>query len=402
MPPRSLPLIAALCLLAVVHSLPANLYVPYGTGTTLAPVRTEDIAMVSERVLLEENPPANNFRASAVYTMRNESDRTIATHVAFPFRETRHDALRDRNFRVTVADARGVETQPSFEVIRPNELEAAPYDFGAACVWPVTWAPHETKVITVEYTVGSIGMPYLFVEGWKLSYIVNTGAFWKGPIGSAEFTFRFHSLGLVGSLPKPGRDPDTVYPPYSYPDNVEIVSPTEVRWRFENWMPGEDIWIGSMRWVGLNQNPSLLDIRYDYRDYQAHKVIYDDAVLENFATQVLAIHREHFPLQTQRFHRELKAFQAKRLYYAILARHGDPLLIKKERKGESRPAEAVGDAKWGYYHSVWREHFERASDYHGDWYRPGTGRAHRGTVRRRDLTAIEQQNLNFLKTYFAP
>ncbi len=199
MNPRPQGLLAAVASMVIAVSASAELYVPQGGGASLAPLRSEEIVMESERVLVEQNTsPDSTSRASAVYRMRNETDRTIVTRVAFPFRESYHHALAHGNFKVTVVDAAGAESEPICEQIRPHEVDPLPYNFAAAYVWPVTWAPRETKTIHVTYSIGEMNIPEFFVDGWRLSYLVSTGAFWKGPIEDAEFTFRFAKIRRRG------------------------------------------------------------------------------------------------------------------------------------------------------------------------------------------------------------
>ena len=68
----------------------------------------------------------------------------------------------------------------------------SPHDFAAALVWSVSWAAGETKLIRVSYDMGEPEDYLRFVGGWRLRYIVKTGALWKGPT-----TIR---LPLVGSI----------------------------------------------------------------------------------------------------------------------------------------------------------------------------------------------------------
>ncbi len=408
MNPRPQGLLAAVASMVFSVSASANLYVPQGGGASLAPLRSEEIVMESERVLVEQNTsPDSTSRASAVYRMRNETDRTIVTRVAFPFRESYHHALAHGNFKVTVVDAAGAESEPICEQIRPHEVDPLPYNFAAAYVWPVTWAPRETKTIHVTYSIGEMNIPELFVDGWRLSYLVSTGAFWKGPIEDAEFTFRFAkyppSGGTLLDSVFPGtRSPDIVNPGYSYPEQARRVSATEIQWRFKDWIPDEDVWVGQIRWEGIDGLFGLERMVYASSDYQGNTVAYDDAFLERKVNRLLDPQRDRFPEQTRAAHDLLKARYARVLYHEILARNGEGFNLGKERPWRSRPPDALHQYSDGTYVSVWRYQFERSARYRQPWYQPGTGKGWRGSVRLKDLTPLGRSNLEFLQQYFDP
>jgi hypothetical protein len=408
MNPRAQGLLAAIAVLAAHASVLANIYVPQGGGATLAPLRSEEIVMESERVLVEEtSDPDEQSRASAVYRMRNDTDRTLVTRVAFPFRESYHDALAHGNFKVTVVDATGIESEPVCEQIRPHEVEPLPYNFGAAYVWSVTWAPRETKEIKVSYTIGRMDLPELFVDGWRLSYLVSTGAYWKGPIEEAEFTFRFAKYPptertLLDSVFPGERGPDFVHPGYSYPEHARRVSDTEIQWRFKDWIPAEDVWVGQIRWVGIDESYSLDGMVYADRDYRGNDVAYDDAYLEKKVNALLASQRDRFPEQTQSVHARLKVRYARVLYHEILARNGDGFYLGKKRPWRQRPPDAYAEYGDGSYLSIWHRQFELSARYNGRWYQPGNGKGRHGSVRLKDLTPLERANLAFLQQYFDP
>lgn len=403
------PFLVALTLLAVTSSLSANIYIPVGGGTTLAPLKSEDIVMESERVLVEEaaRDSDDTHRVTAVYVMRNDSDHTVTTRVAFPFRERRHAALETGNsFRVTVVDAEGREVSPDCEKIRPDDIEKPPYNFGSAYVWEVSWEPRETKTITVNYVIGEMLLHELFVEGWRLSYVVNTGAFWKGPIGSAEFTFRF--LAPSASYPPSlddafvdSSDAALLRPGYSYPEQARRISPTEVQWQFENWVPTEDVWVGHIRWVGLDGRFGLHNVVFAGPDYRGAEIAYDDAMLETWVSRLLEPQRERFPAQSRALQPGLKALYAKVLYHEILARNGEGFHLGRENDGQPEPPDVYAEDTEGNYISIWQNQFQMSSRY-TDWYKPGTGKGPHGSVRLEDLTEIERRNLAFLQTYFDP
>jgi hypothetical protein len=399
--------VVALTLLAIAAKLSANIYIPHGAGATLAPLKSEDIVMESERVRVEQAADFDDdHRTEAVYVMRNDSDRTVTTRVAFPFRERNHTALRTGNFRVTVVDAQGRETSPECEKIRPDEIDKSPFDFGAAYAWDVTWAPRETKTINVNYAIGSMLLHDPFVSGWRLAYVVNTGAFWKGPIGSAEFTFRFRAPSASyppslddAFLERPG--PDVAYPGYSYPDHARRISPTEIQWRFEDWTPTEDVWVGYLRWKGMDGHLGLRNVVFTGPDYRGAELAYDDAFLEQWVSFRLDPHRVRFPQQTRAFRPRLKALYARALYHEILARNGEGFYLGRANDGQPDPPDAYAEDTEGNYISIWQNQFQMSSRY-TNWYRPGTGKGPHGSVRLEDLTEIERRNLAFLQTYFDP
>ena len=76
MTPRVLSLALAWFIFTSGADTVANIYIPFGTGTTLAPLKSEDISMDGERVLVVQEPVGESARVTAVYTMRNHSDRS--------------------------------------------------------------------------------------------------------------------------------------------------------------------------------------------------------------------------------------------------------------------------------------------------------------------------------------
>lgn len=390
--------------LVVLTEAQGDIYRIIGKGNTIAPLRSSEIAMDAETVLVEPESRFGGFRVTAVFTMRNTSAEPISCDVAFPFESKGHATNARESFRVSfgVNASEGpfspVELKVRDETVKQPR---SPYDFAAALVWKTSWAAGETKLIRIAYDMGEPEWYRRFVEGWRLRYIVRTGALWKGPIGRADITMRIKGNPMLSEdFVRPASKFKRIDPPFSYPANARQVSPTEVTWHFENWTPDEDIWFGFMQWVGFTfelpwNNWVQLPV-----PYVGAKEDYTDALLENLVDRELAPWRDSFPEEAKRDRPILKALAAEWLYREMFARHGDPFYLGKRKEGQPEPVGARGYDQNDNYLSWWSDKFPRPM--RGGWYRPGTGPGPNGSVRLSDLTAQERKNAEFLSRYFSP
>src|SRR5262249_26977729 len=148
-----------------------------------------------------------------VFTMRNTTDRAATYDVAFPFEDPGHAASAKPDFKVRLSTPSGSRTE-EVEVALRTRTTAAPatadtrHDFPAALVWPVKWERYETRIIRLSYLMGDATWHNGIVEGFRLSYIVRTGALWKGPIGRADFTIKLTGNSMMEAffLEKSGKE----------------------------------------------------------------------------------------------------------------------------------------------------------------------------------------------------
>lgn len=404
----SLRLFASLFAVLIAGVLRADIYLDRGKGNVIAPVRSTQITMDAETVIVEAERRFGGFRVMADFTMRNTTGETISHDVAFPFESAGSASIARDGFRVVLGeDPNAVPMrQISLKVRDPKATPPySPYDFPAALVWPVTWGPHETKLIRLAFDIGAAEDTRELVNGWQLRYIVRTGALWHGPIGRADITLRLDGhRHYADGFAKP-KLPDKAC--YSYPANAKRVSPSEIVWHFENWTPDEDIWLGVLRWDGLYRThnnkvvrttPPYVSIETPH-PYRGATSDYTEELLDSLTASVLAPWRSSFPNEVERDRPAIKAHAAEWLYQEILARNGETFYLGHDIRESKRPPGSF-TAK-GITYSVWRLRFLYAN---APWKqitsRPGRGP--HGTVRESDLTEQERKNLKFLKSYFAP
>jgi hypothetical protein len=383
----------------------ADIYRVIGKGNTIAPLRSSEIAMDAEQVVVFPESDFGGFRVRATFTMRNTADQVVQCDVAFPFDSKSSASIARPSFKVSLGPSTGAMPDGTIELkVRDESVKTprSPYDFPAALVWPVTWRPRETLIIHIQYDMGEPEQYYGLVEGWRLRYIVRTGALWHGPIGEADITFRLNGNSILSDdFAGVDRVASVLKPPFSYPANATRGRDREVTWHFKNWTPEEDIWLGVIRWNGCG--PGRQDrvfIRLP-KPYAGAESAYADALLESITAAELAPWRDMFPEETKSEHAALKAYVAVWLYHEILARHGDPFFLGKRVPGEPAPPDARGTDRNDNYLSVWSERFPNARSIRNPgWYKPGTGRGPNGSVRLTDLSAQERRNLEFLAGYF--
>ncbi len=397
---------AFLMALSAVGSVSADIYRVIGKGNTIAPLRSSEIAMDAETVVVEPEKAFGGFHVTADFTMRNTSAEPITCDVAFPFESRGHATNARESFKVTLGEgAIATRVSPIELKVRDESVKQprSPHDFAAALVWRVSWAAGETKLIRVSYDMGEPEHYGRFVDGWRLRYIVKTGALWKGPIGKADITIRLteHPLFATDFTKSAGKR-DVLDPPFSYPKNARRVSPTEVTWHFENWTPEEDIWLGVVTWVGFSFDHGWRNFIPTPAPYGGATEVYTDALLERILERELAPWRDSFPEQAQRDRPTLKALIAGWLYREIFARNGDSFSLGKKKAGEPAPAKTFVTDLDGNYWSWWHDKFPRANSSRGGWYHPGTGPGPNGTVRLSDLKGFERKNAEFLLHYFSP
>jgi hypothetical protein len=103
---KTLPVLFRILLVVVVGaSARADLYRVIGKGNTITPLRSSEIAMDAETVLVTPEKDFGGFEVHAVFTTRNASDQVVECDVAFPF-ESKGAATNAREgFKVSIGEA---------------------------------------------------------------------------------------------------------------------------------------------------------------------------------------------------------------------------------------------------------------------------------------------------------
>ena len=381
-------------------SLPsrADILVVQDQGNTPVPVEENDISMDYESVSIDAS---GDYQVDAVFHMRSHSKTTVKRTMAFPVTSHNYADYMERSFKVATKAAGEPDSAYKNVPIRLEmkerkhswedefygspETEQLKYP-GYVC-WQFDWAPLETRIVRISYNMGYPESFRGMLDGWRVNYVVRTGALWKGPIKRADFQIRFPSD--VTSYQS-----ETSRVVVSHPKQATWVSNREVKWHFENWEPRKDIQVARYAWVGpTEQNIDQFFLRLPH-PYQGNSRVYTDAWLDELVQKKMALWNKVFPEQCKKLDRALiKRLVAEWLHQEIFARHGDPFLLGKHDGQSKWPKEAVM-AMDGYLYNHWSAKF-KAYMYHGGWYKPNWGPD--GSVSLRDLGKRERQNVRFLK-----
>lgn len=196
-------LIAALALFtAPAH---ANDGAFYGQGATVFPVLDETIALESEVLAIEQGGPAvgyyvDHWKVEVTYRFRNTADRYVEVQMGFPeWCESTPESMDRaegspcpgwtiRDFTVQIDGKRGPKTR--VKAAAPGEGPLADMAYGRVYTFPVRFGPGEVKTVRHTYEhATSLTSPWCS----DLTYILRTGALWKGPIGRLDITVRTHA-----------------------------------------------------------------------------------------------------------------------------------------------------------------------------------------------------------------
>lgn len=382
----------------------ADVYRVMAKGNTIAPLRSTEIAMDSETVVVEAERRFGGFRVIADFSMRNTTGEMVTHDVAFPFDDERAARIAKEGFRVVLGREPNAVPVQTIEIkVRDPQVKEprSPYDYPAALVWRVAWQPGETKLISLAFDMGEPDQFRDLVEGWRLRYVVRTGGLWHGPIGHAEITMRLDGHRTYADDFAASQKNQTP-PVLSYPKNAKLESPTEVKWTFKDWMPEEDISIERLAWPKVTREEQIRFFLSTPEPYLGAKSDYTDALLESLVSKVVAPWRERFPQESQRDWPVIKSIVAEWMYHEIFARNGEPFIIEYDRSGPRPPGIAFWDQDDVAY-GRWHTRFPPSNRFRNPgWYKPGTGKGPKGSVRLVDLTAQERKNLAFLQQYFPP
>ena len=232
---RSFRIAAAFALLVVLLPLSAaraDIAPPeQAPGSAIQPEGETRVRMAAERVVIEvlrvkgqrdANLPIANV--TALFTMRNAGDVVERLVVRFPLTDPsgQGDGWGGQPEVEQVAVAVDNRRVPMRIITTPNPYDAArpPVKWAA---FNVAFPPGRDVQITIEYILQSTGYP----PYGRFKYILETGAGWDGPIGSAEFILK---------LPYQANEQNVLLG-QSTPGGEFVDG--EVRWRFKDIEPEE-------------------------------------------------------------------------------------------------------------------------------------------------------------------
>jgi hypothetical protein len=183
--------------------------------------------MASEEVVIEvEAAPEKDEaigRVSAHFNMRNNGSAPEAMQVRFPLADPRGGGSGMGDFpEVTGFTASlGDKPLPTTVITTANPLgRGEPVRWAA---FDVTFPPGEETVIRTSYVITSTG----YAPHARFGYVMETGAGWQGPIGSADVIVR---------LPYPATNENVFYGEGLTSEGGQL-SGNEIRWHWDNLEP---------------------------------------------------------------------------------------------------------------------------------------------------------------------
>lgn len=186
--------ITLLFLLSVVltpNAAVANSSAYNGVGGNLLPIPERRVAMISEHISFYQGKKLR-WRVEARYRFANRTKKTVKINLGFPLiARIKHGRRRRKinpfrhSFRVHV-NGKPVPFTARPHGCNPKKARFC-YDF--VHLVPVSFEPRKIVEVTYSYHQMPSGDNSEF--SWFLDYILETGALWAEPIGSATFSFRF-------------------------------------------------------------------------------------------------------------------------------------------------------------------------------------------------------------------
>ncbi|MDH4164086.1 MAG: DUF4424 family protein [Nitrospirota bacterium] len=198
----------------------------YDNGRTAYPINTDKIRMAEEKIIVMMLGDGFSRKAKVTcdFIFENITDKEVSAKIGFPAEdqyyhdigegEKRYPPLRD-----FVALVDGKKTQVN---IRTQEDK---YPVLYWYTWDVTFPP--SRRITIR-NVYETGLSLSYYNQW-FTYILTTGANWKGPIGHSEVEVVYDSVDELRKRVKSAS-----------PDNFKI-SGSKIVWDFINLIPKENI-----------------------------------------------------------------------------------------------------------------------------------------------------------------
>lgn len=354
---------------------------PESAGSAVSP--QHHVQVVLEREVVEVVPARNlAYRVVASFWLRSQARRAVTVVVGMPLPDNNLGTSYTDGF-VVLVDGRPVDAR-----LQPAETPGSAHWIS----WPVAWGPGQVRVVTCLYDVVVPESLSGLVAGTRIRYAVATGRHWQGTIGEAEFRFRLRPVW--------GPDSARRLVP-SYPDHVVEQTADSVRWRFSDWVPGdEDLTLDLPRWRG--------PVPQGYRlpaPYRGAVAAYDDAWLDALAEAELDAVRPAFPSEAAALDlRELRRWIAEHLLMEIRARNGDLFVVGRDpwwsripwlgRLGfqARRPSRSLHDGTaidWR-----WEQYFRVAAAMGGWVYQPA--RMRRTAFSLDELTGLERVNALYL------
>lgn len=153
----------------------------------LGPNQTTQVKMISERVVLDLTQDPNAVVVTADFVMRNKGRLEEKLQVSFPLRDLRScsDYVTSQGFSVIVNSQKAATKTITTPSLGGKDCPAVPW-----AAFEATFPTEKPVMVRVNYRTGISRLE----SKADFGYILETGAGWKGSIGSADIILRLPYL----------------------------------------------------------------------------------------------------------------------------------------------------------------------------------------------------------------
>lgn len=202
-------------------------------GSSILPAGETQVQMLAETVSLVVQPASGDttpLQVKAVFAMRNQGQATESMSVRFPMENP--DGMGDGDGRRPMitnftASANGKNLTVTY-ADEPSDFDNTPVNWAN---FPVDFPPGQDVIIVVTYTTALFGSNN-GTEQATAEYILETGAGWYGPIGSAVITLTLPYAASQTNVfsPNPGEQSGVPAP---------VFLGKQVRWEWSQFEPDQ-------------------------------------------------------------------------------------------------------------------------------------------------------------------
>lgn len=286
---RGTPLLLVLLILSQAQ---ANDTAFAGHGSTIIPIKNNDIEMIQEHVILNGgvfDGSLQTWEVSCRFVFKNTSKKSVSIKMGFPFpRIPDGDSTRPPGRTRTRTGIYDFKVLVGGNLIDPNyeKLDKSKTGYAEAYIWPVIFGPGErlevinTYLTSISHRVGGVM--------WA-DYVLMTGSNWKGGrIGRSLLEVKPNIL--IESCEEEIDKTDKTSPP-----GMKIVGKGKARklvWDLKNFRPEQDLHVcfrsershfAELIGVGVHEGESLHKLRIKRNSiYARHGYIFKNRRLRTY------------------------------------------------------------------------------------------------------------------------
>jgi hypothetical protein len=193
--------LACLVIFTFPHDVRADDSVYSGDGIDVYPLQSANIQMVSETITISDKGGRERFGVDVDMIFKNHGpDTTVQMGFPILMDEVYGERVEfDPHFRTWV---NGKEVQTTRKRGIPHPVKDYYHFSDAVYAYPVSFKSGESAKIKHQYAVGCT---FDSIGGWNFTYILRTGALWKGVIEDFSIIYKTNVVNvpdIIGSLPK--------------------------------------------------------------------------------------------------------------------------------------------------------------------------------------------------------